>query len=223
MVRLWPLVLGLALALAGLAHAEGGEAPPRWSSLNPAQRSALAPLERDWSTIDATRKQKWLDIAKRFPAMSADERARVQQRMTTWARMSPQERGQARLQYQQARQISPQERQERWQSYQALPPGEKQELARQRPAPARKAAAPTRKANEVPNSSFGAPARAVAPTVVQARPGASTTLVTRPAKPPVHQQTGLPKIGATPGFVDTTTLLPKRGPQAAAQPASAGR
>ena len=57
---------------------------------------------------------------------------------------------------------------------------------------------------------------AVAPTVVQAAPGATTTLVTRQASPPVHQQTGMPKIAATPGFVDRSTLLPKRGPQGAA-------
>jgi len=34
--------------------------------------------------------------------------------------------------------------------------------------------------------------------------------------PPSHQQTGLPKIAATPEFVDKSTLLPRRGPQAAA-------
>jgi hypothetical protein len=36
------------------------------------------------------------------------------------------------------------------------------------------------------------------------------------AQPPAHQQTGLPKIAATPGFVDPVTLLPRRGPQGAA-------
>jgi len=72
----------------------------------------------------------------------------------------------------------------------------------------------------VPNPVHGAPARAVAPSVVQAAPGATTTLVTKPGAPPRHQQTGLPKIAATPGFVDSTTLLPKRGPQGAATSAT---
>lgn len=68
----------------------------------------------------------------------------------------------------------------------------------------------------MPNPGYAAPARPVAPTMVQATPGATTTLVTRPPAPPPHQQTGLPKIAATPGFVDSKTLLPKRGPQGAA-------
>ena len=40
--------------------------------------------------------------------------------------------------------------------------------------------------------------------------------------PPAHQPAGMPKIAATPEFVNRSTLLPKRGPQAAAvAPASA--
>jgi hypothetical protein len=72
------------------------------------------------------------------------------------------------------------------------------------------------KRNIVPNPSLsGGPTRPVAPTVVQASPGATTTLVTRQPTPPAHQQAGMPKIAATPGFVDSNTLLPKRGPQGA--------
>src|SRR5689334_15811208 len=32
----------------------------RWIKLKPSQREALKPLEKDWATIDAPRKQKWL-------------------------------------------------------------------------------------------------------------------------------------------------------------------
>ena len=78
------------------------------------------------------------------------------------------------------------------------------------------------KSNLVPNPTFTAPPRPVAPSVVQAKPGATTTLITRAPEPPRHQQTGLPKIAATPGFVDKSTLLPQRGPQgAAARPLAA--
>jgi hypothetical protein len=52
--------------------------------------------------------------------------------------------------------------------------------------------------------------------VIQAAPGATTTLVTRRPTPPAHQQAGLPKIAATPEFVNKSTLLPQRGPQGAA-------
>ena len=213
-----PSVTAQASRPAPSQRDQGG---PAWSSLTPAQRSALAPLEHDWAGIDAQRKQKWLDIATRMPKMPADERERVQQRMHEWAKLSPQERGQARLRYQEARQITPQERQQRWEAYQALPPEERQQLAA-RAQPARTAASKngsreaTPKSNLVPNPADAARRNAVGPTVVQGKPGATTTLITRQPAPPAHQQTGLPKIAATPDFVDRTTLLPQKGPQGAA-------
>jgi hypothetical protein len=79
----------------------------------------------------------------------------------------------------------------------------------------------------VPNPAFAAPPKVIAPSVVQARPGATTTLITKRPTPPSHQQAGLPKIAATPEFVNKATLLPQRGPQgaatrSAAAPASSG-
>ena len=56
----------------------------------------------------------------------------------------------------------------------------------------------------------------VGPTVVQAKPGATTTLMTTSAEPPAHHRPGQPKIAALPGQVDPSTLLPQSGPQAAA-------
>jgi hypothetical protein len=51
---------------------------------------------------------------------------------------------------------------------------------------------------------------------VQRGAGATTNLVSKPPAPPLHQQAGLPKVAATPGFVDNATLLPQRGAQGAA-------
>ena len=45
----------------------------RWHELKPAQQTALKPLEREWSGIDAERKQKWLQISTRFPKMTPAE------------------------------------------------------------------------------------------------------------------------------------------------------
>lgn len=233
-----------AVALAPTVHAQAhpagkpppvgsaAESGPRWQDLSTAQRAALKPLERDWSTIDATRKQKWLEIAARYPAMPPAEQQRVSARMAEWVKLSPAQRGQARLNYQEARQVTKEERQARWQDYQALSPEQRGKLAaRAAPATAasaartgeaaRKAASAQRdavqaKSNLVPNTSYAAPPRAVAPTVVQAQPGATTSLISKRPAPPSHQQAGLPKIAATPGFVDKSTLLPQRGPQGAA-------
>jgi hypothetical protein len=56
----------------------------------------------------------------------------------------------------------------------------------------------------------------VTPTIVQAKPGATTSLMTKPALPPPHQHPGQPKIDAQPGQVNRSTMLPQSGPQAAA-------
>lgn len=251
------LALGFGLSLPALAATPTNSStkpaakPPvedgvRWQHLKPAQQTALKPLERDWSGIDAPRKQKWLELSARFPKMSADEQTRVQARMAEWAKLSPQQRGQARLNYQEAKQLPAQDRQARWESYQALSAEQKRQLAaRASPASAaasasafaeasRKAAsssqnsarsergekpvreAPQAKSNIVPNPAFAAPPKQVAPTVTRASPGATTTLMSKRPTPPSHQQTGLPKIAATPEFVNKATLLPQRGPQAAA-------
>ena len=207
---------------------EGGV---RWQALTPIQRQALGPLEKEWPGIDATRKQKWLVIADRYPSLPAPERARITERMTEWARLTPAERGEVRLRYQEARQVPAPARSARWEEYQNLPADTKQQLAARaassaaaaRPVPASgaKAVLPARdatqaKANVVPNPALAQPPRQVSPTVVQAAPGATTRLITRPVTPPPHQQSGMPKIAATPEFVNRSTLLPRRGPQAAA-------
>ena len=210
-----------------------------WAELTAAQHAALAPLQRDWASIDGVRQQKWLELAARFPAMPAAERARIQQRMVQWASLTPAKRNQVRLQFLEAKQLPAEQRQARWQEYQALSADEKQTLARQARQPAAAASTPDRagprtaskgdakgdtkpsagKQNEV--QAQAAPgamraAAATAPVTLQAKPGATTRPLTTPALPPAHHQPGLPKIVATDGFVDPATLLPKRGPQGAA-------
>ena len=197
----------------------------RWRDLKPAQQTVLKPLEREWPTIGSLHKDKWIELSGNFSKRSPEEQARIQARMTEWARLTTQERSQARLNFQEAKQLPATDRKARWDAYQALPPEKKQQLAA-RAAPAASGAGaakvaavrgdPQAKSNIVPNPAFSAPRKVIAPTVVQARPGATTTLITRRPTPPTHQQTGLPKIAATPGFVDKATLLPQRGPQGAA-------
>ena len=215
------------------------ESGVQWRDLKPAQRASLMPLERQWGGIGQNQKQKWLEIANRFPSMPADEQARIQARMADWAKLTPQERGQTRILFQEAKQVAPQDRKAQWDAYQALPQEQRRQLAaRASPAASAGSADTTRKAGQVPairpergdkpamalqtksniipNPTLAAAPKPVAPTVVQAQPGATTTLISKRPAPPAHQQTGLPKIAATPGFVDKSTLLPQRGPQGAA-------
>ena len=219
-------------AVAAKPKTEDG---PRWQKLKPAQRDTLKPLQQEWSQLDASSKLKWIELSERLPSLPVDERTRVQARMAEWAKLTPAERGQARLRFQEAKQIPPSDRRSRWDAYQALPLEEKNELAARAAAARTPNAARPRaedpapgltdrsprggaqaKSNIVPNPAFSAPPRPIGPTVIQAAPGATTTLVTRRPTPPAHQQTGLPKIAATPEFVNKSTLLPQRGPQGAA-------
>lgn len=232
---------------------------PAWAELPPAQQVALAPLRAHWRGLDADRKKKWLAVAQRFPGLPPQEQQRVQARMTQWAAMSPGERGHARQSYQELRNLPAADRQALWEAYRALPPEERQALAR-RGAPSAPAAAADSKAppqarratpaptaaratgpvtappaaGRPPRPSFGAApkgderkravpvnpqplaVRPVTPTAIQVKPGATTTLMNKSPSPPLHNQPGLPKITATPGFVDPDTLLPNRGPQGAA-------
>ena len=224
------LLLALVLGSAAQAAAERG---PAWASLTVAQQQALAPLQRDWQSIDATRRQKWIEVAARFPSMPADERGRVQQRMAEWARLTPAERTQARLQFQEVRQVPAPERQAKWQAYQALSDAERQTLAQRAKPQAKPASAPEPQAkaraqgeaaqgkHNLVVASTVPPARAIAPIVVQAKPGATTTTMSTRTSAPTHSHPGLPKIAATAGYVDPATLLPRRAPQGAASAAGA--
>ena len=225
-------LLGLGLVVASAAFAQGLQAtgPINWTHLSPAQRGVLAPLERDWKSISPGQQQKWAEVANRFPAMPAEDRGRVQQRLSDWSRLSPQERASTRLNFQEARQLSPQERQQQWDTYRALPADQRRALAEQsdRTRPAASPAEPrsaganvgananTNGKSSLVRSPAAAAPQPVGPTVIQRGAGATTNLVSKPATPPLHQQAGLPKVAATPGFVDSKTLLPKRGAQGAA-------
>jgi hypothetical protein len=196
-------------------------AGPNWQSLSPAQQDALAPLRRDWAEIDPARRQMWLQIADLFPNLPPDERNRVQARMEDWARLSPAERLQARLNFRETRRISADQRAALWDAYLALPPEQRQALAqRARTVPPAASAAPQRKVS----NTAGTPAAAggTGPLNVQARPGASTTLVTE-APATARQAASTAPILIPPNLIDRTTLLPTpppRKPKATRAPAA---
>jgi hypothetical protein len=221
---------------APAAQLDAGE--PAWRALTTRQRQNLAPLERDWSGLSAASKAKWLEVSQRLPTMPVDEQQRVQARMAEWARLTPAERGQARLSFQEKKALTPEQKQQRWEAYQALPDDHRRALAakaqvideRKRNPTAASAPLPATAASslgETQAKRSAAPttasprtlARPVAPLMVQAKPGATTTLITNAAEPPAHQVPGQPKIAAKPGQVDNKTLLPKSGPQASASAA----
>jgi hypothetical protein len=220
---------------ASTAQARPEVGGPRWAELSQAHRKILAPLAGDWNGLDARSKERWMDVAGRYPKMAPDEQQRANQRMGEWARMTVAERTQARMNFQETRNLTKDERETRWKAYQALPEEKKRELAAKRSAtPASTASAnvavvrrhmPPPLDTVQPKNNVVGPAAPVhaaagsAPAATQ-RPGVTTTLLTRRATPPAHQHDGAPKIAAGPNSVDRTTLLPKHTTVAAASTAA---
>ena len=87
-------------ALPAVASASSTiEARPVWSSLTAAEQAALKPMQADWASLDATRKKKWLAVAKRYAEIQPAEQARMHERMQAWSKLSPAQRAQARDNY----------------------------------------------------------------------------------------------------------------------------
>lgn len=108
---------------------------PSWAELTAEQQATLAPLKNDWDTLEPERRQKWIQIAKRYPRMKPLEQERVQRRMQIWANLSPEQRRQARENYKQlakSKRPADKDLRQAWAEYQALPPQERDSLV---PAP----------------------------------------------------------------------------------------
>ena len=106
-------------------------ARPAWAELTADQQMILAPLKADWDALETERRRKWIGVAKRYPAMTAQGQERVQRRMQVWAKLSPEQRRQARESYKQIVKAPPTKRanlREQWAAYQQLSPQERDTL-----------------------------------------------------------------------------------------------
>lgn len=202
-------------------------AAPTWQALTPAQRLLLAPLERDWDTLGPNQRSKWLNATPKLSSLPAAELARTHERMRDWARLTPAERVDARIGFQVAKQVDAEQRQAKWEAYQALPPERRQELTEKavarRQAQSKANGTPakpldaTTKSNIVPAAPKLVTPTPVAGGLIQAKPGATTVLITRLLSRPSHHAAGEAKVVADPTLVDPKTLLPKslKAPSAA--------
>lgn len=126
-----------------------------WKALTPAQQLALKPLAGKWTDLSDPQRRKWISLSANFALMTPGDQAKLHTRMAQWATLSPKEREQARLNFAEVQKIAPEQKTEKWQTYQALPPEEKQKLAiTTRPKPPSTALAakpePPGKLNQVP-------------------------------------------------------------------------
>lgn len=195
-----------------------GAPPANWSGLTPKQQALLAPLERDWPGISDAQRSKWLSATPTLATMSGEEIKRVHDRMRDWAQLSTADRLNARIGFQVARQLTAEQRQARWEAYQALPAEERQALADKALARREAQAAPRTspkpleakpKSNIVPTAPKLLPSVPVTAGLVQAKPGATTVLISRRPTPPRHLAAGETKVIADPALVDPQTLLPR--------------
>ncbi len=149
-----PLVLTFGLATSAQAQAQApapagvASAPAKtivsqlttsldWAELTPAQRTILQPLAPTWPSLSQGHRRKWVQVAKSYPTLAAEEQAKMQSRMREWVALSPQQRAQARLNFATTKELSKEltaeEKQAKWQAYQSLSVEEKKKLAAKAP------------------------------------------------------------------------------------------
>lgn len=102
---------------------------PTWSELTPAQKEALAPLSADWDGFEHDRKLKWLEVAKKYPQLSPDGKARLHQRMGEFGKLSAEQRRNVRENFRKAYELPIDRRQALIEEYKGLPPERKRELS----------------------------------------------------------------------------------------------
>ncbi|GAB3478101.1 hypothetical protein GCM10011496_21080 [Polaromonas eurypsychrophila] len=111
---------------------------PGWTELSPAQRDILQPLASAWPSLSQSHKRKWLEMARSYGSLPADEQTKMQGRMKEWVALSPQQRIEARLNFAKTKELSKEltaeEKKAKWEAYQSLSSEEKQKLADKAPA-----------------------------------------------------------------------------------------
>ena len=100
-----------------------------WDKLTPAQKTALQPLNGNWSSLSDGHKRKWIAVSANFEQFSPQDKVKLHSRMTEWAGLSAKQREQARINFAQNKTLTPKDKQAKWESYKALPPETKQALA----------------------------------------------------------------------------------------------
>lgn len=112
-------------------------AGPGWNTLTPAQRDILQPLASAWPSLSESHKRKWLEMARSYGSLPAEEQTKMQGRMKEWVALSPQQRTQARLNFARTKELSKEltaeEKKAKWEAYQSLSTEEKKKLADKAP------------------------------------------------------------------------------------------
>ena len=137
---------------------------PGWSLLSTQQKIILAPLAKDWDSMENIRRKKWLGIAERYAKLSPEEQARMQQRMQEWAALTPSQRTKIRDSYKEFNQLPPEKKQvlkQKWETYSNLSEAEKKQAKESGKLPSPAPANP--ESNSTATETSTAPAEAAKP------------------------------------------------------------
>lgn len=97
-LRRLPRNLLAALLLALACFAAPALARP-WTALTPAQQEALSPLQQEWGKMTEKNQHYFLRLARRYPALSADKKKRMHDRLVYWSKLTPAQRERIRREY----------------------------------------------------------------------------------------------------------------------------
>jgi len=145
--------------------------PDDWTSLSPAHRRTLQPLQSRWAALTPTLRAQWLKVADDLEGRPAVELRHAQSHMRDWAGLSRMQRAQARRRFKSESRIAADERHRRWLAY------SRRRDATTTPAPNNAAAAPNAPGVDMNDKQDDAPSAAPAP----ARTTVRQTIVPNPS------------------------------------------
>ena len=139
---------------------------PLWHELTPQQRQILTPVASEWNGFSGPKKQRLLNVAKRYPDMSPAEQLKIQARLPHWTELPQTTRDEARNNMKKLLQLPPDERKRTEEKLRAklAPPAAVAPTPIQPPAPAAPSVTPAT-SPLAPAPALGAP-----PPVEPAKP-----------------------------------------------------
>lgn len=128
-------LLGLSLLVAGSALAQS-PAPasfPEWDKLTPQQRETLiSPIRDRWNNEPQTR-NRMMERAQRWKAMTPEQRAQARYGIKRFERMSPQQREQARALYEHMLGLTPEQRKQLHDQWKQMTPEQRRAWLQKNP------------------------------------------------------------------------------------------
>lgn len=130
-------VLGLLLA-CGHAWAQYTPAPlPEWEKLTPQQREALIAPVRDRWNREPDERQRMMERAQRWQALTPEQRAQARHGMKRFEGMNPEQRRQARALYGRMKTLTPEQRAELREQWKKMTPEQREAWMRDNAPPPR--------------------------------------------------------------------------------------